>query len=218
MVREGLAFGKIALNQFRAPVRVQGAGRGQPIIVIPGMLSGDASTSFLRRSLRASGFDARASGLLLNSGATPRRVESIQRRISSVRKETGKAVTLIGWSLGGLYARLLGHRCSGEVQGVITLGSPFSGDPRANNAWRLYEAINRHEVSQSPFPEDISVKPPVLTVAFWSPNDGVVAPYCARGEANESDLQIELSARHFEMAASAPCVRQIIQVLAELEF
>ncbi len=213
--REGLLLPKLAANPLRPPVCVERAGQGEPVIVIPGLMSGDNSTSFLRRSLTASGFDARPSGLIFNTGATPQRVEAIQRLVASVYEETGKPVILLGWSLGGLYARLLGQRCAGHLARVVTLGSPFSGDPHANHAWRLYEWLNGHKVTQSPFPEDFRVKPPVDTIAFWSPNDGVIAPESARGLPGESDRQVEVAAGHLEMASSAPCVQRIIEVLAE---
>src|SRR5207253_6218392 len=71
----------------------------------------------------------------------------------------------------------------GHVTGVqtcalpifITLGSPFSGDPRQNNVWRLYEWIARHKVTDPPIPR-ITKKPPVPQLALWSRNDGLIAP------------------------------------------
>lgn len=206
---------KLAMAALRPPVCVEQAGTGQPVIVIPGMMSGDNATSFLRRSLSASGFDARPSQLIFNTGATPRRIAMLAGEIEKVRAETGQSVTLVGWSLGGLFARLLGHRCPENVARVITLGSPFSGDPHANHAWRLYELLNGHPVTRSPFPEDVSVKPPVDTIAVWSPNDGVIAEGSARGLPEESDHQVEVGATHMEMATSAPTVKRIIELLSE---
>jgi len=214
-VIDGLTLPKIALSTVRPPIRIAAAGQGQPVVVIPGMMSGDNATSFLRRSLIASGFDARPSGLVFNTGATPRRVEMLCKTVADIHAETGQPVTLVGWSLGGLYARLIGHRCCGDVARVVTLGSPFSGDPHANHAWRLYELINGHPVTHSPFPEDIRKKPPVETIAVWSPNDGVIAPESARGLPDESDRQVQVNATHMEMATSAPTVKRIIQLLAE---
>lgn len=206
---------KLATSALRPPIRISGAGKGEPVIVIPGMMSGDNATSFLRRSLAASGFDARPSGLIFNTGATPQRVNQLQRRIAALHEETGKQITLLGWSLGGLYARLLGQRCSEHLCRVVTLGSPFSGDPHANHAWRLYELLNGHKVTASPFPEDFRVKPPVDTIAVWSPNDGVVSPESARGLPDQSDRQVQVEATHMEMATSAPCVKRIISLLSE---
>lgn len=206
---------KLAASAFRPPICVAGAGKGEPVIVIPGMMSGDNSTSFLRRSLAASGFDARPSGMIFNTGATPQRVNDLQRRIASLYEETGQPVTLVGWSLGGLFARLLGQRCPDQLCRVVTMGSPFSGDPHANHAWRLYELLNGHKVTASPFPEDFRIKPPVDTIAIWSPNDGVVSPESSRGLPEQSDRQFEVEATHMEMATSTLCVTQIIGLLGE---
>ena len=206
---------KLAISAVRPPICVEGAGQGEPVIVIPGMMSGDTATSFLLRSLAASGFDARPSGLIFNTGATPRRVDMLSRAVERANDETGQGVTIVGWSLGGLYARLLGHRHPDCVARVMTLGSPFSGDPHANHAWRLYELLNGHPVTASPFPEDIAAKPRAHTIAVWSANDGVIAEYSARGQPHESDRQVQVEATHMEMATSAPTVRRIIEVLGE---
>ncbi|GAA0279836.1 alpha/beta hydrolase [Alteraurantiacibacter aestuarii] len=214
-LREGLAMQGLAASALRPPIRVRNAGHGEPVIVIPGMMSGDNSTSFLRRSLQASGFDARPSGLIFNTGATPQRLNDLQRRIEALHAERGQPVALVGWSLGGLFARVLGQRCAGDISCIITLGSPFSGDPHANHAWRLYELLNGHKVTQSPFPEDFRIKPPVRTIAIWSPNDGVVAPESARGLPDQSDEQVQVDATHMEMATAPQCVTRIIQLLGE---
>ena len=85
---------------------------------------------------------------------------------------------VVGWSLGGLFARELARAFPEQVQAVVTLGSPFSGDPRQNNVWRLYERIAGHQVDQPPIPR-ITEKPPVPHLAIWSRRDGIVAwPAC----------------------------------------
>jgi pimeloyl-ACP methyl ester carboxylesterase len=99
-------------------------------------------------------------------------------------------VVLLGWSLGGLYARELAKRQPDKVAKVITMGSPFSGSPRANNVWRVYQLITGHRVDQPPIEVDLATKPPVETVALWSPNDGMIAPRCAAGLPGERDRAI----------------------------
>lgn len=209
-------LGAIALSPVRAAVRVPGAGTGQPVITIPGMMSGDRSISFLRRSLGASGYDARKSGILFHAVATKESVAGVEQQLASIHAETGQKVALIGWSLGGLYARILAHRQPQMVSAVITLGTPFSGDPHANNAWRLYEMLSGHKVTQSPFAENFAHKPPLPTAAFWSPNDGIVSPENARGAPEESDRQEQVSESHFELATRSASVRRIIEVLTDM--
>ncbi len=206
----------LPLSQWRPALRVAGAGKGQPVITIPGMLAGDSSISFLRRSLVASGFDARSSGIAFHAVATPQSVGLVARRLADIHAETGQKVALVGWSLGGLYARVIAQRHPEMVSAVMTLGSPFSGDPHANNAWRLYELLSGHEVDRSPFPEKFSDKPPVPTVAVWSAQDGVISPENARGLPHESDRQVEVGGGHLEFATAAASVRQVVAVLGDV--
>ncbi len=212
--REAFLLPKLMANPIIPPIRVAEAGEGQPVIVIPGMMSGDSATTFLRRSLTASGFDARPSGLLFNTGATQRRLDLVRDAVIALQMETGSKVALVGWSLGGLFARLLGHRMPDHIECVVSLGSPFSGDPHANHAWKLYELLNGHKVTHSPFPEDVSVKPTVQTIAVWSQNDGVISPESARGRQEERDEDVEVKAAHMEMATDESCVREVIGILA----
>lgn len=186
-----------------------------PVLVFPGILSSDPATSLMRRTLRRRGYYAYASRLGVVTGVTPRLFARAQARLDEVYARHGRPVTLIGISLGGLYARVLAQRNPDKVALVMTLGTPFSGDRRANNAWRLYEAINDHGVDNPPFPDDPSRKPPMRTIAIWSPNDGIIAPACSRGEAHERDIAIEVPERHFEFSASRRSINRIIALLED---
>ena len=108
------------------------------------------------------------------------------------------------------YAKFAPHR----VARVVTLGSPFSGDMRSNNAWRLYEWVAGHKVDAPPVDTVLSEKPPVPTCAFWSANDGVVAPHSARGLPHESDNQVELDCTHMAFVARPEAIRAIAAALA----
>ncbi|WP_379546620.1 alpha/beta hydrolase [Qipengyuania sp. DSG2-2] len=177
------------------------------------MLSGDRSTALLRGSLDQAGFNTHGWGSEFNTVVSRETVARVAQRLVDISDKTGQPVVVIGWSLGGLYARLLAHRMPEHVALVATLGSPFSGDRHANNAWRLYEWLNDHKVDSPPFAEDISKKPPVPTLAFWSPKDGVVAPECARGEEDQCDMQIELLYRHFELGSSRRAINEVLNCL-----
>ena len=212
---EFLALPKIHAAPLRAPVTVPEFGRGRPVIVIPGMMSADRATALLRHSLEAAGFAAQGWGEGMNTGARPAEIARLEQRLCDLAARSGEKVVLIGWSLGGLYARVLAQRHPEACRLVLTLGSPFSGDRRANNAWRLYEAINDHKVDAPPFAEDPGVKPPLRTVAVWSTRDGIVAPHCAAGEAGQSDRVIEVPYKHFELASARGAVRAVLEILRE---
>lgn len=212
---EFLALPKIHAAPLRPPVAVEPFGRGRPVIVIPGMLSSDRATALLRRSLARAGFVVEGWGQGMNTGARPAEIARLEARLHDLAARSGEPVVLIGWSLGGLYARVLAQRHPDACRLVMTLGSPFSGDRRANNAWRVYEALNDHKVDAPPFAEDPGEKPPVRTIALWSKRDGIVAPYSARGEAGQADRVIEIPFKHFEMASASGAVRAILQILRE---
>lgn len=212
---EFLALPMIHAAPLRAPVVVPAFGRGRPVLVIPGMMSSDRATALLRSSLAAAGFIAEGWGQGMNTGARPAQIAALETQLLQMAARTGEPVVLIGWSLGGLFARVLAQRHPEACRLVVTLGSPFSGDRRANNAWRLYEAINDHKVDAPPFAEDPGVKPPVRTVAVWSRRDGIVAPACARGEAGQADRVVEVPFKHFEMASARGAVRALLGLLRE---
>ncbi|QUL39341.1 alpha/beta hydrolase [Erythrobacter sp. JK5] len=177
------------------------------------MLSGDRATAFLRATLQQAGFDPSGWEEPFNVTVSADTVARVEQRLSDIASLADQKVIVLGWSLGGMYARLLAHRRPECVAMVITLGSPFSGNRRANHAWRMYERLNHHKVDAPPFPEDISAKPPVRTLAFWSPRDGIVAAECARGDIDESDRQIELPFRHFELGCSRRAISRLMDEL-----
>jgi pimeloyl-ACP methyl ester carboxylesterase len=215
---EFLALPKIHTAPWRAPVVVPPFGKGRGVLVIPGLLSSDRATALLRSSLTAAGFMVEGWGEGMNTGARPDEIARLEARLCALAQRCGEPVVLIGWSLGGLYARVLAQRHPEACRLVITLGSPFSGDRRANNAWRVYEALNDHKVDAVPFAEDPGVKPPVRTIAVWSRRDGIVAPQSASGEEGQADLRIEVPFKHFEMASARPAVRWALALLRnELE-
>ena len=212
---EFLALPKIHAAPLRAPVVVPPFGRGRPVIVIPGMMSSDRATALLRRSLAKAGFSVEGWGQGMNTGAKVAQVARLEAQLCDLSARTGEKVVLIGWSLGGLFARVLAQRHPGQCALVLTLGSPFSGDRRANNAWRVYEALNDHTVDDPPFAEDPGAKPPVRTIAVWSRRDGIVAPRSAEGEAWQSDKRIEVPFKHFELASARGAVRAVLGILRE---
>lgn len=190
-------------------------GNGQPVLVFPGIMSSDNSTSLLRRTLDEAGFRSYESKLGFVKGVTLESFAKAEERLAEVHQAEGRKPVLLGWSLGGLYSRVLAQRHPDRAAMVMTLGSPFSGDRRANNAWRLYNALNDHTVDAPRLPDDPAIKPPVHTVAIWSRNDGVIAPECARGQPDERDLEIEVPTRHFAFGADRRSIDQIVSILSE---
>jgi pimeloyl-ACP methyl ester carboxylesterase len=212
LAREMLSFAWMRTRATFAPsVATQVKGDGHRVIVIPGFMASDRTTGRLRRTLDNAGFISSGWGLGRNRGI---RADVLERLDAQMAKVAGdESVTMIGWSLGGLVAREYAKHAPHRVTKVITLGSPFSVDMRANNAWRAYELIAGHKVDNPPLDVVLNEKPPVHTTAFWSRADGVVAPASARGAKDEADEQIELGCTHMAFVADPVAIRAIISAI-----
>ncbi|WP_336962201.1 esterase/lipase family protein [Sphingobium aquiterrae] len=197
---------------FGRAVPLPAAKRSAPVVVIPGFMASDSTTARMRRSLGQAGFAVHGWGLGRNLGVDARLLDRLDAQIDSLELE--EPVTLIGWSLGGLIAREYAKRQPQRIARVITLGSPFSGDPRANNAWRTYERIAGHPVDCPPIDCVLGEKPPVETIACWSARDGVVAPLSARGRRHERDRAMELDCSHMAFVASPKAIRTVASLIA----
>ena len=214
LAREALSFAYMrASAAFASTVALDVTGNGRPVMIVPGFMASDQTTSRLRRSLQDAGFEAHGWGLGRNRGIKADIFERLDERVEAL--ECDQPLTLVGWSLGGLIAREYAKYAPHRVAKVVTLGSPFSGDPRSNNAWRIYEFVAGYKVDAPPVDVTLSEKPPVPTCAVWSANDGVVAPHSARGQAHESDLQIELDCTHMAFVARPDAIRAIAKAITD---
>lgn len=195
----------------------RGPLQGQPVLVIPGFLCSDQTTFSLRRELARAGFRVHGWKQGWNLGAKPDTLDMLKRRIEGLGHD--RPIVIVGWSLGGLFGREYARYHPDEVKAVITLGSPFSGDPRQNNVWKLYERVAGHSVDDPPLPR-ITEKPPVPHLAIWSRQDGLIAPRSARGLDHERDKEVELGCHHMAFAisrrASKDVVREVSKFLEEI--
>lgn len=179
---------------------------GEPVLVIPGFLSSDETTFALRKELADAGFRVHGWKLGWNLGARADTIERIHRRVESLGYD--KPILIVGWSLGGVFAREFARHYPDMVKAVVTLGSPFSGDPRQNRVWKLYELVARHPVTNPPIPR-ITDKPPVPHLAIWSRRDGLIAPRAARGLDHERDREAELDCHHMAFGVSLEAARKV---------
>ena len=181
---------------------------GPPALVIPGFIADDRTTLELRRALAAAGYRVHPWNQGWNLGARPDTIERLTNRLGQIAGD--RPILLVGWSLGGVFARELARAAPGRIRAVVTLGSPFSQDPHLNNVWRLYEWVAGHKVDQPPIPR-IADKPPVPTLAIWSRKDGIVAPAAARGEPHESDKSVEFGCTHMAFGVSRRTARRVVE-------
>lgn len=193
------------------PLGPRGPEDGPPVLVIPGFLATDRTTMDIRRALARAGWRAFPWMLGVNTGAKANTMELLQQRLEAIFAEAKQPVLLVGWSLGGMFARQLACRDPDKVRAVVTLGSPFSGNLKTNtNVREFYEWIAGHDVNVPPF-ERFGHKPPVPTLAIWSRRDGIVAPAAARGMAHEVDKAIEIDTHHIGFVTYRPVMSRVVR-------
>lgn len=150
-------------------------GDGHPVLALPGFLASDLSMVPMRRYLRELGYDAHAWRMGRNLGGLARMRDALRSRLAEIHATSGRKVSLVGWSLGGVYARDLALQAPDMVRYVVTLGSPFANDVRATNATRLYEALSGERVEDYVELRDaIAGDLPVPTSSIYSRSDGIV--------------------------------------------
>ena len=192
-------------------VAVLGPEEGPPAYVIPGFVASDKTCSALRHALAQAGWRTYPWDLGLNRGAHTDVLRHLRQRLEVIHD--GRPVLLVGWSLGGVFARELAREIPQMVRAVVTLGSPFSGDPHMNNVWRLYEWVTGHPVDAPPvkhYPD----KPPVPTLAIWSAKDGIVSKRAARGLDGERDKEVEIGCSHMAFGVSRKAGRRVAGEIA----
>ena len=187
------------------------------VILLPGFGTHSFRMRALRRGLEAAGHRVDDWGLGWNMGGTAEQLDRLCARIEEVAARQVEPVALVGWSLGGIYAREAAKRVPDSVGMVITMGTPFSGDLHANNAWRAYHWITGQDVADPPVPGDYAVKPPVRTVALWSARDGIVSPRAARGRAGERDEAVALRCTHLGFASHPSVLAELRRLLDAAE-
>jgi pimeloyl-ACP methyl ester carboxylesterase len=153
-------------------------GDGHGVLIFPGLLAGDASTAPLRGFLRWLGYDVRGWDLGRNHGPTEAVLAGLPRALLNHAERTGRPVSLIGWSLGGVYAREMARSHPRQVRQVITLGSPYAlTDPRQSHAHGPYRRLSfKHAPGiRLPSREQRSRPIDVPSTSVYSRMDGVVA-------------------------------------------
>ena len=195
-------------------------GDGHPVLVLPGFMTSDSSTRVLRRFLKALGYDAHTWNLGRNLG--PRAIgaqgEKLVERLREVHEATGQKVSLVGWSLGGVMARLLARRAPDAIRQVVTLGSPFNGSPKSSNVWRLYELMSGSKVDgvhTQDMLAEIAARPAVPCSAIYSKADGVVAwQTCCESEDATSE-SIEVHGSHCGLGVNPSVLLVVADRLAQ---
>jgi pimeloyl-ACP methyl ester carboxylesterase len=192
-------------------------GDGHPVLVLPGLIAGDGSTQPLRAYLRDRGYDVHGWGLGRNLGLKPGLEDKMKARLRELHKESGRKVSVIGWSLGGIYAREIAAEVPDAVRSVITLGSPLHGNPRATNAWRVYELASGQSVDDPKLKKMREEPPPVPMTSIFSRTDGIVAWQCSVEPTTDHTENIEVVGSHCGLGVNASVLYAVADRLAQPE-
>ncbi len=151
-------------------------GDGHPVLVLPGLLTGDPATLLLRNVLRALGHNVFRWSLGTNRGSTDRVVRELRSRVAELHQSSGQRVSLVGWSLGGLYAQELARATPGSIRGIVTLGSPVvRGAPWVRTASGIIDRLTPLSTGAAalrPWAQRGSLRVPASSV--YTRADGIV--------------------------------------------
>ncbi|MFG6486627.1 esterase/lipase family protein [Roseateles sp. BYS78W] len=193
-------------------------GDGHPVLVFPGLGANDATTAPLRALLDSLGYATQAWGQGFNFGPRTGVLEQARADLQQLYRRHHRKVSLIGWSLGGIYARELAKECPDLARCVVTLGTPFTGHPRATNAWRFFEMVSGQTVADDhALLEQIRQAPPVPTTSIYSKTDGVVAWRCSVNEPSPLAENIEVQASHIGLGVNPIALYALADRLAQPE-
>jgi pimeloyl-ACP methyl ester carboxylesterase len=194
-------------------------GDGHPVLTLPGFLASDLSMAPMRRYLKELGYDCYAWKMGRNIGGMARMRAALRDRLAEIHGKTGRKVSIVGWSLGGVYARDLALQASDMVRRVVTLGSPFANDVRATNATRLYEALSGEAVEDnSELRAAIAGDLPVPATSIYSRTDGVVnwRTCLLRPSDTAENIEVHL-ASHVGLGVNAAALWAVADRLAQGE-
>jgi Palmitoyl protein thioesterase len=194
-------------------------GDGHPVLVLPGLMASDTSTRPLRSFLKSRGYAVSGWRQGRNLGLRHGVQNAMVDLVHELNDAHGRKVSLVGWSLGGLYARQLAKMMPKHVRQVITLGSPFASNPKATNAWRVYEmASGRRADEEDPrFGGTLAGAPPVPTTAIFSRSDGICAWQGCREQSSNMAESIEVESSHCGMGHHPAAVYAVADRLAQKE-
>jgi esterase/lipase len=208
--------------QFRWLLRKLPKGDGHPVIVYPGFVASDVSTAPMRKLLEDLNYTTYGWGLGRNLIFDEMRKTQMRKMLNEVYNKHQQKVSLVGWSLGGVFARELAKHAPDKVRSVVTLGSPISGRSEDSNASDLFQSINGRPRSRGPQRLDLNRPPPVPTTSIYSKTDGVVhwrgsVQHRHANAVNQQVENIEVPASHIGLGVNSLVMVVLADRLAQAE-
>jgi pimeloyl-ACP methyl ester carboxylesterase len=219
MLLEGRAMPEFGAFWLLRPwLSVTPRGDGHPVLVLPGLLADDSSTRPLRSFLNSHGYRAHGWKQGRNCGLRGSLERDMVARIDELfERYDRRKISLVGWSLGGLYARQLAKLAPDKVRCMISLGSPFAGSPKSTNAWRAYEMVSGSKVDDQELLDMLAEAPPVPTTSIFSRSDGICAWQTCLNQDGPASENIEVYGSHCGLGHHPAAVYAIADRLAQPE-
>ena len=220
MLAEARALFELNSSLLLAPLLMRAKrGDGHPVLALPGFLASDLSMAPMRRYLKELGYDVHAWDMGRNFGGLSSKRGALRDLLRRTHESTGRKVSIVGWSLGGIYARDLALQMPEMVRAIITLGSPFADDVRATNATRLYEALSGEGINDNPeIQKAIAGDLPVPTTSIYSRTDGIVNWHTCHLNPSETAENIEVHlASHIGLGVNPAALWAVADRLAQAE-
>jgi hypothetical protein len=195
-------------------------GDGHPVLVLPGFTADDLSTRILRWFLRDRGYFVHGWRLGPNLGPDARITSGLRDRVRAVADRHGRAMSIVGWSLGGIYAREIARAApAGSVRQVITMGSPFRmRDGSGSNAMALYERVAPARAATfPPRPVQTTSPLPVPTTAIYTRTDGVVDWRSCVADDGATSESVEVPGSHSGLGHNPAALWVVADRLAQPE-
>ena len=185
-------------------------GDGHPVIVFPGFFGSDVSTGPLRKLLQDLGYSTYGWGLGRNLLYNHRRENEMRRLVKNIHEKEGRKVSLVGWSLGGLFAREVAKTEPDSVRCVMSLGTPIAGQSDLTNAGDIFKTLNGtpKDPRINRFAE-FAKSPPMPTSSIYSKTDGIVAWEASVQRDEPSTENIIVPASHLGLGVN-PLVMVVI--------
>jgi len=195
-------------------------GDNHPVLVFPGFLASSRSTRPLRQYLADLGYRAHRWKFGYNMGYSYKLHYGMRDRVTELVERYGEKISLVGWSLGGVYARELAREMPDIVRQVISMGSPFRGHPSSSNVhaiFNMFSEVPYNEMPQS-FLQDMAHPPPVPTTALYTRGDGVVAWQSTVEISDRYDVEnIHVGGAHMGLGFNPKAVYALADRLAQPE-